>query len=305
MPRPLVLATRGSKLALTQSQWVAERLRAAHPGLQVELAVIKTTGDRQAEASLPDSGGQGLFTRELEQAILSGAADFAVHSLKDLPTQMPPGLALAAFSERADPRDVLVCRQARDLGGLPQGAAVGTSSPRRSAQLGSVRPDLRFLPLRGNVDTRLRKLDSQELDALVLAGAGLLRLGLAERITQWLPTSLCLPAAGQGILALQARADDPQTAALLQAVDDAASRECAEAERAALVALGGGCQQPLGVLAQISPRELVVEGAMVVPEHDGCVRARVVGARGAPREVGARLAQELLSTARPGRPGNA
>ncbi len=246
----LRIGTRGSALALRQSEWVASELRRLNPGLEVALAVIKTRGDQIIDRPLTEVGGKGLFVKEIESALLAGDVDLAVHSLKDVPTETPEGLALIAFPPREDPRDVLVCRDASGLADLPPGAQVATSSLRRMAQLKHVRPDLAFVPIRGNVDTRLRKLREGEADAVVLAGAGLVRLGLAEVITEWLSTDLSVPAAGQGILCLEGRADDAWTRALVAPLDSPASRTCAEAERAVVAALEGGCEIPLGVLAQ-------------------------------------------------------
>ncbi|NSW57527.1 MAG: hydroxymethylbilane synthase [Armatimonadetes bacterium] len=293
MPDRLVLATRGSKLALAQSQLVAEQLSQHAPHLQIELLVVKTTGDKISDGSLSEAGGVGLFAKEVEEALLDGRADFAVHSLKDLPTEMPSGLTLAAMPERADPRDVLVCRDADGIDALPEGAVIGTSSPRRMAQLAHYRPDLRFHPLRGNIDTRLRRLESEGLDAIVLAGAGLLRLGMADRITQWLPLEISLPAAGQGILAVEARADDTRTISALSAIDCRTARVCALVERAALAALGGGCRQPVGVLARVDAGMCQVRGVILEPDGRDCCRACVTGGLDAPEDLGRELAREL------------
>ena len=293
MPDRLVLATRGSKLALAQSRLVAEQLSHHVPDLRVELLVVKTTGDRISDGSLNDAGGAGLFVKEVEEALLDGRADFAVHSLKDLPTEMPSGLTLAAMPERADPRDALVCRDAHGLDALPEGAVIGTSSPRRIAQLAHYRPDLRFHPLRGNVDTRLRRLESGDMDAIVLAGAGLLRLGMGDTITQWLPLGISLPAAGQGILAVQARADDTRTLSAISAIDCRDARVCALVERAALAELGGGCRQPVGVLTRVHAGVCQVRGVILEPGGQDCCRACVSGGINEPEALGRQLAHEL------------
>lgn len=295
MQDKLVLATRGSRLALTQSEWVRDELCRLNPGLQVELLLVKTTGDKVQDVPLQDVGGKGLFTKEIEEALLDGRAQLAVHSLKDLPTDLPEELGLAALTERADPRDVLVCRQAAGLDELPQGSLVGTSSLRRSAQLAHCRPDLRFEPIRGNVETRLAKLMRGEFDAIVLAGAGLLRLGLADRITQWLPTTMSLPAAGQGIIGIETRLDDAATIALLQSINSADSQTCALAERAALAHLGGGCQTPIGLLAQVEGETCTVAGVLAHPSGNPCYRATAHGSTTEAEAVGRRVAEELLA----------
>jgi hydroxymethylbilane synthase len=295
VPTGLLLATRGSRLALVQSEWVRDELRRRHPGLQVELLIVKTTGDKILDVALSQIGGKGLFTKEIEEALLAGTAHLAVHSLKDLPTDLPDGLTIAALTERVDPRDVLICREAAGLDGLPPGATLGTSSLRRSAQLAHYRPDLRFQPIRGNVETRLAKLHSENLDAIVLAGAGLLRLGLADRITQWLPGEVSLPAAGQGIIGLETRADDEATRGLLAAIHCPASQVCATAERSALAHLGGGCQTPIGLSARVEGDDCVIEGVVVGLTGTPYYRAEVTGPAAAAAAVGRRLADELLA----------
>lgn len=295
MSSKLVLATRGSRLALTQSEWVRDELCRLNPSLQVELLLVKTTGDKVQDVPLPQVGGKGLFTKEIEEALLDGRAHLAVHSLKDLPTDLPAGLTVAAFTNRVDPRDVLICREVAGLEELPPGAVVGTSSLRRSAQLAHRRPDLQFRPIRGNVETRLAKLTSEPYDAIVLAGAGLLRLGLADRVTQWLPTDLSLPAAGQGIIAIEARADDETTLRLLQSISSAESDVCARAERAALGHLGGGCQTPIGLLARVADGVCTVEGVLVHPSGNPCYRATACGPIAEAEALGQRVAEDLLS----------
>ncbi|MHB8993666.1 MAG: hydroxymethylbilane synthase [Armatimonadota bacterium] len=291
----LVLATRGSRLALAQSGWVRDELCRRNPGLQVQLLLVKTTGDKVLDVPLQEVGGKGLFTKEIEEALLEGRADLAVHSLKDLPTELPEGLALAALTERADPRDVLVCRAATGLDRLLQGALVGTSSLRRSAQLAHHRPDLHFAPIRGNVETRLAKLMRGEFDAIVLAAAGLLRLGLADRITQTLSTAMSLPAAGQGIIGLETRSDDEATIALLQSINSSTSQTCAAAERAALGRLGGGCHTPIGVLAQVEGDICSIEGVLIHPSGNPCYRASARGLTTEAEAIGWSLAEELLA----------
>ena len=295
MARELVLATRRSKLALVQSNAVAAQLRLARPDIAVELRIIKTTGDKILDVALSKIGGKGLFTKEIEAALLSGEADLAVHSLKDLPTDLPQGLALAAMTERVDPRDVLISRDGGGIDDIPEGAVVGTSSLRRSAQLAHYRPDLQFKPIRGNVETRLRKLVDEDLGAIVLAGAGLLRLGLEDRISQWLPPEICLPAAGQGIVAIEVRADDRATSASVAALASEESIACAAAERAALTGLGGGCQTPIGLLARISGDECLLDGVVVGVTGQPYYSARASGPMADASSVGQSLAESLLA----------
>lgn len=296
MSRRLTLATRGSALALSQSRWVAERIQRAHPGLHVEPVTIRTSGDRASEAASGEAAtGMGVFVREVEQAVLDGRADLAVHSLKDLPLVLPDGLIIAALTERADPRDVLVSRSGAGLEELAHGARVGSASSRRIAQLAHLRPDLNFIPVRGNVDTRLRKLAEEDLDALVLAGAGLLRLGLQERVSQWLAPEVCMPAPGQGILAVQTRRDDPETAALAQAVACQASHVCATAERTALGALRGGCRTPAGFLATVHDVRCTLRGVVLGMTGQPCFRGRLSGDVSEAGDLGRRLAERLLA----------
>ena len=255
--RPLRLGTRASALAMTQSGLVADALRAL--GMPVELVTVRTLGDQRP----PDTTwGEGAFVGALEAALLSGEVDLAVHSAKDVPTAEDPRLAIAAYPAREDPRDALVCREAsRTLATLPAGAVVGTDSPRRAAFLRAQRPDLRTRPLHGNVDTRLRKLAAGEADALVLAVAGLTRLGLADRITEILPVEVVVPAPGQGALAIEVRADDAVARPFVARLDDAATRAAVEAERALLRASGGGCRAPLGALAEVDGAAITIRGA--------------------------------------------
>lgn len=241
----LRIATRKSKLALTQTGWVADQLKALQPGLEVELETVVTVGDRVQDVSLAQIGGKGLFVSEVEQAVLEGRADLAVHSLKDVPAELAEGLCLGCVPTREDPRDVLVTREGEALDDLMAGARIGTNSLRRTLQLRAQRNDLDYAMLRGNVDTRLAKLEAGDYAAIVLAYAGLRRLGLADRPLQPLPIAVSVPAVGQGALAIEAREDDPSTLALLERLQDPVSRLCVEAERAFLVALGGDCSTPL------------------------------------------------------------
>ncbi|MBX5491805.1 MAG: hydroxymethylbilane synthase [Chloroflexi bacterium] len=293
--RPLRLGTRGSKLALRQAELVRDALCVHHPGLVVELVTITTRGDRLADVPLQQISGQGVFARALEDALLAGTIDCAVHSLKDLPGVARPGLVLAAFPPREDARDALVARTAPSFAALPHGARVATSSPRRAAQLLAARPDLEIVPIRGNVDTRLRKLAEQQLDATVLAVAGLQRLGLAEWITEALPLGLCLPAVGQGALAVQGRAGDTTTQALVAPLDDAPTRAAVEAERGLLAALGGGCRVPIAGHATVEGTTLRLQGLLAAPDGRTVLRDQVTGPTEAAAALGRELAERLLA----------
>jgi hydroxymethylbilane synthase len=290
---PLRIGTRASPLALWQAHHVLDRLRPLTDPRLVELVHVATEGDRDQSASLAHIGGQGVFTKEIQRALLDGQVDVAVHSLKDLPTQLVPGLVLAAVPPRGPTGDVLVAPRVAHVGDLPQGAHVATGSLRRRAQLRHRRPDLQLEDIRGNVETRLRKLHEHGYDALVLAQAGLERLGLSNVITEVLDPAWMLPAVGQGALGLECRANDAGTRALLATLDDAVTRRAVEAERSLLYHLGGGCQVPLGALARVDEEQLVLRG--VVLSIDGT--RRLAGEEsGLPAEaaaVGERLANRL------------
>ncbi|HEV7473907.1 MAG TPA: hydroxymethylbilane synthase, partial [Pyrinomonadaceae bacterium] len=285
----LVIGSRGSKLALTQAQMVKTELESLQPALEVRIEIIKTSGDVNSEP-LAVIGGQGVFTKELEEALLAGRIDVAVHSLKDLPTIMPPGLMLGAICKREDPRDALVLRQAPGLATsirtLPPSATVGTSSPRRLAQLNYLRNDLVVKELRGNVDTRLRKLDEGQYDALVLACAGLRRLGLDHRISTPLPASEMLPAVGQGALGIEIRVDDADTLAAISKLDHKFTRLACLAERALLRSLGGGCQLPIAAYAVVREKRIRLDGLVADREGKRIVRDRISGALDVAEELG-------------------
>lgn len=291
MDQQIRLGTRGSALALTQSRWVAVEL--TREGWEVSLDIIRTTGDRIADRAFTPSDGKGVFVAEIERALLDHTVDLAVHSLKDLPGEMTAGLMLAAISMREDPRDVLVGRTAPTLAALPAGAVVGTSSLRRRAQLLAIRPDLQLAEMRGNVDTRLRKLDEGQYDAICLAAAGLHRLGLAARITEYLDTALMLPAVGQGALALQTRADDARVAAALQVMHHEPTARAVIAERTVLAALGGGCAIPLGVYAQADGPRLTISAVLCSLDGRTIIREHLAG-EGDPAALGTQMAQLLL-----------
>ena len=289
--RPLVIGTRGSALALTQSNFIRQRIEALH-GVQCELQTITTTGDVHLDTPLPSIGGKGVFTAELEAALRAGTIDLAVHSLKDLPTASVEGIAIGAIVGREDARDVLISRNAVRLAELPAGAVIGTSSSRRAAQLLAHRPDLQPRNIRGNVDTRIRKLESGEYDAIVLAAAGVNRLGLQERITEILDFDVMLPAPAQGALAIQCRADDAATLELLAALDDGRVRRAVSAERAFLQALGGGCSAPVAAYALDQGERIEMRG--LVAAVDGSLVVRVEGTGTVPEKLGDELAARAI-----------
>ncbi len=290
----IIFATRPSALARWQTQWVISALQQAHPGLDCETKIITTQGDTILDKPLPEIGGKGLFTQELESELLSGAVHCAVHSLKDLPVENPVGLTIGCIPQRAEVRDALISAQGLGLAELPPGAVVGTSSLRRAAQILAARPDLRTASLRGNVDTRLRKALEGQYDAILLAGAGLTRLGFGAQVTEWLPLELMLPAPGQGALAVQCRSGDRPTLALLQALEDAPSRAAVEAERAFLSGLGGGCAVPVAAYAQSAASEsLALTGLVIAP--DGSRAVKVSGQGQAALALGGELARQALA----------
>ncbi len=287
----LTIATRKSALALWQAHHVRDALLAAHPGLTVELLPMSTRGDKILDVPLAKIGGKGLFIKELEQALLSGEADIAVHSMKDVPMEFPPGLELSAICKREDPRDALVSNRYQNLDQLPEGAVVGTSSLRRQCQLAEHYPQLVIKSLRGNVNTRLAKLDNGEYDAIVLAAAGLIRLEFAERIVQFLPTELSLPAGGQGAVGIETRSDDPATVALLQPLIDTPTSYCVSAERALNHRLQGGCQVPIACFAELDDQGANLTLRGLVGSLDGQTILRVDGA--CPVEQAEQLGREL------------
>jgi len=289
------IGTRGSQLALRQAEEVAAGLRRAWPGLEVELVRIRTSGDRLATAHLAEVGGKGLFVQEIDEALREGRVDLAVHSLKDLPAERPKGLVLAAFPRREDPRDVLVGSTAVRISTLPPGARVGTSSLRRSVQLLARRPDLAALPVRGNVDTRLRKLRQGEYDALILAAAGLRRLGLLDATVTALEPEEMLPAAGQGTLGVEAREDDSETLTRVAALTHAETRTATLAERAFLEAIGGTCTTPLAAYAREVHTGLRLDAFVATPDGARTLRDGETGHSDAPDALGRRLATRLLA----------
>jgi hydroxymethylbilane synthase len=291
----LGLGTRGSPLALAQSREVAAALEASHPGLQVRLTVIRTSGDRIRDVPLASVGGKGLFVKEIEEALLAGRIEAALHSMKDLPAVLPPGLTVGAIPAREDPGDVLVAREAHSLEDLPPKARVGTGSLRRQAQLLHRRPDLTVVPLRGNVDTRLRRLTEGALDAIVVAAAGLKRLGLTPANAVALPLEASLPAPGQGALGLEIRAEDRATAALVAVLDDAPSRIAVTAERAFLRRLGGDCHVPVGALGAVRGDSLTLTGLVASTDGRTLIRDALTGPAADGEALGTALAERLLA----------
>ena len=290
----LRIATRKSPLALWQSEHVASLLRTAHPGLEVELVPMSTRGDEVLDRSLAAIGGKGLFLKELELAMLRGEADCAVHSLKDVPMEVDAPFALPAFLERADHADAFISNQFATFDALPPGACVGTSSLRRQAQLRALRPDLEIRDLRGNVNTRLAKLDAGEYDAIILACAGLERLGLGERIRARLDAPAWLPAPAQGVIAIECRGDDARVMDLCRLLDHAPTRSCAGAERALNLALHGSCHVPVAAFARLEAAELHLQ-ALVGSASDGrAVRAASTGPASEPEALGREVATKLL-----------
>jgi hydroxymethylbilane synthase len=291
---PVRIGTRGSALARWQSGWVADQLRALHPGLEVELVEIKTQGDRDRNSPLSAIGGAGLFTKEIQRALVEGAVEIAVHSLKDLPTAGPSGLTLGAVPPREEVADALIAPIYRTLDALPQGASVGTGSLRRRAMLLHARPDLNVVGIRGNVDTRLNKALSGELDAVVLAEAGLRRLGLERHVTDRLAAPAFLPAVGQGALGIECRIDDARTLALLAPLDDHETHRAVIAERRLLAELEGGCMIPLAALARDSDDDLLsLDAAVYSPDGQEKIAASDTGPRHDPEELGRKVAELL------------
>jgi len=293
--RELIAGTRGSALALAQTRWVADRLQALSPGLTVRTEIIRTTGDALPDQPLSRITDKGLFTRELGAALMAGRIHLAVHSLKDLPTDSAPGLTIAAVTEREDVRDVLVSWRNQGLDDLPAGSRVGTSSPRRMAQLLARRPDLNVAGIRGNVDTRLRKALSGEYDAVVLAAAGLRRLGLADQVTQYLTLEVMLPAVGQGALAIEARSDDTETLALVAGLQHQPTRLATDAERSFLRALGGGCRMPIAAYAEVRGADLTLRGLIASADGRSLRRGELAGRADQAAEIGRELARRLVA----------
>jgi hydroxymethylbilane synthase len=311
--RPLVIGTRGSRLAVWQAEHVASRLQAAFPAIALRLERIRTTGDKILDVPLAQVGGKALFVKEIEEALLAGRVDLAVHSMKDVPTDLPPGLTIAAIPRREDAADVLISRRGARLADLPHGARVGTSSLRRQAQLLHIRPDLAIVSLRGNLDTRIRKLSDEGLDAIVLAAAGVARLGLAHLVTEVLPPEVLLPAIGQGALGIEVREPgweshepsaerrapraemrEASVAELVTVLDDPDTHVAVRAERAMLKRLGGGCQVPIAAWATVEADTILLRGLIAATDGVTVIRGEARGTVGEPEAVGRDLAEDLL-----------
>jgi len=296
-PRPLHIGTRGSPMALRQTALVRDRLAASHPALAavdaVEIVTIRTTGDRVQDRRLAEIGGKGLFAKEIDEALIARRIDLAVHSMKDLETRLPDGVEIACVLPRDDPRDAFLSPTAARLAALPKGAVVGTASLRRQAQLLRRRPDLRVVPLRGNANTRIRKLEAGEFDATLLALCGLERIGLAHLAAEILPCEIMLPAVGQGALAVECRAGDEAMRRLLDPLHDPRSAACTGAERAMLAVLDGSCHTPIAGLATLDGDRLTLEGLVLTPDGSAEIRARRSGIMADAAAIGTDLGEEL------------
>lgn len=292
--RHLVIATRESPLAIKQSEIIKQLLQTSHPHLSIDLSGMTTTGDRRLDVTLEKIGGKGLFVKELEEALYANRADIAVHSMKDLPMDLPPGLILAVIAKREDPRDAFVSNQYQSLMQLPRGAAVGTSSLRRQTQIRALRPDIVLHDLRGNVNTRLAKLDNGNFDAIILAAAGLIRIGLQSRIRSYLSTEQCIPAAGQGALGIECRADDQATLKLINDLNDKNTADCVIAERALCRKLNGGCSVPIGAYAQLHHNKLTLHGMVANRDGSKIIRANFTADREQAEMIGEHVALELI-----------
>lgn len=286
------LGTRGSQLALWQANRVVSLIKERYPETAIELVKIKTTGDKILDSPLAKIGDKGLFVKEIETALLEGEIDIAVHSAKDIPTEIPAGLSLAVYLKRDDPSDALISAGGLGLEGLGEGAVIGTSSLRRRAQLLAYRPDLKFVDLRGNVDTRLRKLHEENLDAILLSGAGLTRLGLGYKITERIPASIIVPAVGQGLIVIEAREEERKTLDFIAFMNDRDTAVCVIAERAFSLRIGGGCQVPMGALAVLEGGKMRLKAVVASLDGDTLLRAEIDG----PAEDGTELGRELAET---------
>lgn len=295
MKANLIIGTRQSLLALWQSNHISGLLRKQYPDCQVTLKKIVTKGDRILDVPLAQIGGKGLFTKEIETELLDGTVDLAVHSLKDMPTVLPEGLCLTAITTRANVGDAFVSNKYASFSELPQGAVLGTSSLRRKAQLLAVRPDLKIVDLRGNVDTRLRKLDEGQMDAIILAAAGLERLGHANRIREIIPTTVCLPAVGQGALAIECRSDNKEVHEMLAFLNDLPTKQATDAERAFLGLIEGGCQVPIGVHAEVENDNIKIEAIIASLDGSKVLRNNITGPAADAVGLGRKLGQQMLA----------
>ncbi|MDX9815890.1 MAG: hydroxymethylbilane synthase [Smithellaceae bacterium] len=288
------VGTRGSKLALAQTNSVIEALKKVAPEIEAEICVIRTSGDIMQDVSLAQIGGQGVFVKEIEEALLARSIDLAVHSMKDVPGETPEGLIFAAVMKREDVRDVLVSHGNVKMEFMPKGAKIGTGSLRRAAQIKAMLPDVSIMPLRGNIDTRLKKIETENLTGVILAAAGMKRMGYLEKITQYLPIELMLPAVGQGALGLEIRVQDTQLSELCAKMNDEQTAAEVAAERAYLRALGGGCRLPIAAYGLLEGKRLTLEGILTVPNGSTMIRDKVWGEIGQAEELGKKLADLIL-----------
>lgn len=295
MGRRLKIGTRGSKLALWQANWVKRALETAAPAETVELVIIKTRGDKITDVPLAQVGGSALFVKELEQALSDGRIDIAVHSMKDMPSTIAEGLRIGAVPQRETPSDILISKKGLAFGELPEAARIGTSSLRRQAQLLSARPDLVMVPLRGNLDTRIKKLDTEDLDAIIVAAAGVRRLDFAGRITEYLDAALMLPAVGQGALCVEIREDDAEAAGRTAPLDHPETHTAIQAERAFLRRLGGSCQVPMAALGTLTGDSVILDGLVAALDGTRIVKGRLSGPADDPEKTGEALAEGLIA----------
>ncbi len=295
MQASIKIGTRASKLALWQSNWVRSALNEKFPGQKIELVTIKTKGDKILDVPLANVGGKGLFVKEIEQALLEGRIDLAVHSMKDMPAKIPEGLSIGAVPQREDPSDVLIAREGLAFSKLKRGAVIGTSSLRRAAQLKHARPDLVVVPLRGNLDTRLKKLQTEKLDAIILAAAGIKRLNLTDRITEYLPANIMLPAVGQGALCIEMRWEDPIIGPMLAALDHPHSRAVVLGERSFLNRLGGSCQVPIAGHGEIVDTAFSLTGLVADVDGSRLIKAGLSGPADSTEAIGVKLAEQLIA----------
>jgi hydroxymethylbilane synthase len=296
--KPLRVGTRRSALAKAQTQWVIDRIKAIRPQLEVEVIEVLTTGDRVLDTSLTLLAGKGVFVKEIEEKLLAEEIDLAVHSMKDLPTEFPEGLTIGAIPERVDPRDALVTRLTENLEDLPEGATIGSGSFRRRAQLLNYRPDLQVADIRGNIDTRLKKSETDEFDGVILAAAGLMRMGWENRIRQYLSCGTMIPAVGQGALGIEIRQDDDATAALIAPLNDSPSEIAITAERTFLHQMGGGCQTPMAAFCRVRGQEAVMQGFCADEDGSAFHRTKLEGTLDQAVDLASRLADELLDMSR-------
>jgi hydroxymethylbilane synthase len=294
MKNAVRIGTRGSQLALWQANWVKSALLQHHPEIKADIEIIKTTGDKILDVPLARVGGKGLFVKEIEEALRDGRVDLAVHSMKDMPADVPDGLRIGAVPKREIPNDILISKNGKTLCDLPAGARIGTSSLRRAAQILAIKPDFAIVPLRGNLDTRIKKLQSDQLDAIVLAAAGVKRLNLEDKITQYLDVRLMIPAVGQGALCIEIRNDDPDIASFVSCLDHVETNRVVAAERAFLKKLEGGCQVPIAAHGEIKDSELNISGMVAELDGSAVIKHQVSGPVSEPERIGVELAQRLI-----------